>query len=296
MKNNRLFGILYLLLIKKKVTAKELADYFGVSVRTIYRDIDLLSSHSIPIYTEQGKQGGIQLLDSFQLDKTVLSEEDQQQILFALQSLDKLSSNQYSISDKLQWLFQKKSHSFIDIDFSVWGKSQIDVFIFDAIKQAILKTKRVKFLYFNSYGEKANRTVEPLQICFRYHAWYLFGYDINKKDYRLFKLSRIQDITLTEDTFLREIPDREEYPKTETLEPIVLKIDKCLAYRVVDECEEGSVSVLEDGNYLVKMQYPINDWLYGYLLSFGKNATIIEPDFVRMTVKKKLEEALKNYL
>ena len=62
MKDNRLFRILYYILEKGKVTANELADKFEVSVRTIYRDIDSISSAGIPIYATQGKGGGIEIL------------------------------------------------------------------------------------------------------------------------------------------------------------------------------------------------------------------------------------------
>ncbi len=68
MQINRLFEIVYILLHKKSVTAKELAERFEVSVRTIYRDIDTLSSAGIPIYASQGKGGGISLMDEYVLD------------------------------------------------------------------------------------------------------------------------------------------------------------------------------------------------------------------------------------
>ena len=63
MKNNRLFKILYYVLEKGKVTANELAEKYEVSIRTIYRDIDVLSSAGIPIYATQGKGGGIEIAD-----------------------------------------------------------------------------------------------------------------------------------------------------------------------------------------------------------------------------------------
>ena len=77
MQINRLFEIVYLLLEKDTITAKELAQQFGVSVRTIYRDIDILSTAGIPVYTNKGKGGGISLLENFVLDKLILSEEEQ---------------------------------------------------------------------------------------------------------------------------------------------------------------------------------------------------------------------------
>ena len=76
MRESRLFQIIYQLLTKKKVTAANLAKQFEVSVRTIYRDIDALSSSGIPIYASQGKNGGIQLDEDFVLSKSLLSQED----------------------------------------------------------------------------------------------------------------------------------------------------------------------------------------------------------------------------
>lgn len=73
MQEGRLFRIVYYLLDKGKTTAPELAEQFEVSVRTIYRDIDIISSMGIPIYATQGKGGGITLLDNFVLDKSLLS-------------------------------------------------------------------------------------------------------------------------------------------------------------------------------------------------------------------------------
>ena len=70
MQINRLFEIVYILLNKKSITAKELSEHFEVSQRTIYRDIDTLCECGIPIYTSKGKGGGIGLLDSFILNKS----------------------------------------------------------------------------------------------------------------------------------------------------------------------------------------------------------------------------------
>src|SRR6478736_5271624 len=84
---SRHFEIIYHLLYKKKATAKELADHFEVSTRTIYRDIDDLSAAGIPIYSSQGKGGGIFLLDDYVFNTSLLSESEQDEILMALQSL-----------------------------------------------------------------------------------------------------------------------------------------------------------------------------------------------------------------
>ena len=89
----RLFEIVYLLLYRKKVTAKELAERFEVSTRTIYRDIDTLSAAGIPIYTNKGKDGGIFLMEHFILNRALLSEEEQQLILSALKGVQTITDD-----------------------------------------------------------------------------------------------------------------------------------------------------------------------------------------------------------
>ena len=84
---SRLFEIVYLLLEKKQITARALAERFEVSVRTIYRDVDALSAAGIPIYASQGRGGGISLTDRFVLDRAALSPEEQARVLTALKSL-----------------------------------------------------------------------------------------------------------------------------------------------------------------------------------------------------------------
>ena len=79
--------MVYLLLEKGTMTAPQLAAYFEVSVRTIYRDIDILSAAGIPIYASQGRGGGISIQDNYVLKKSMLSQEEQKHILMALQSM-----------------------------------------------------------------------------------------------------------------------------------------------------------------------------------------------------------------
>jgi predicted DNA-binding transcriptional regulator YafY len=73
---------------RKTATAAELAGHFGVSARTIYRDIEALCQAGIPIYATQGKNGGIRLTESYVLRKALLSREEQSEIQAALQSLN----------------------------------------------------------------------------------------------------------------------------------------------------------------------------------------------------------------
>lgn len=243
MQINRLFEIVYLLLEKNTITAKELAEHFSVSTRTIYRDIDILSTASIPIYTNKGKGGGIALLDNFVLDKSLLSDEEQNQILFALQSLEKLAPNEENkILDKVGMLFSKQATEWIAIDFSNWGEDTSQNIKFNQIKEAILKKQVLEIIYYNSYGKESKRKIEPLQIYFKDKSWYLKAYCREKKEYRLFKISRIKEIFVLGENLKRELPIIE--PKEERKPKIIsltLEISKKMPYRVYDEFDKKNI-------------------------------------------------------
>ena len=294
--NNRLFEIVYILMQKKKTTAKELANRFEVSTRTIYRDIETLSGANIPIYASKGKDGGIGLLDEYVLNKTILSEEEQNQILFALQGMKKVKGqDEKDILEKLSILFNKKINDWIKIDFSNWDNMQEERF--DIIKSAILNKHLVQFTYYNSNGEESKRIVEPLQIWFKDKSWYLVSYCKLKQDYRIFKIARIKEVKMLQEHFERELPKEEENEKHNfKIIELELEINKAMTYRVYDEFESKEITKKEDGNFIIKVKYPENEWIYGYILSFGEYAKILNPAYVKNIIKDKLQKTLKNYL
>ena len=294
--NNRLFEIVYILMQKRKTTAKELADRFEVSTRTIYRDIETLSTANIPIYASKGKDGGIGLLEEYVLNKTILSEEEQNQILFALQGMKKVKGqDEKDILERLSILFNKKINDWIKIDFSNWGNIQEERF--DMIKSAILNKQLVQFTYYNSNGEESKRTVEPLQIWFKDKSWYLVSYCKLKQDYRIFKIARIKDIKILQEHFERELPKEEKNEKHNfKIIELELEINKAMTYRVYDEFESKEITKKENGNFIIKVKYPENEWIYGYILSFGEYAKVLNPGYAKNIIKDKLQRTLKNYL
>ena len=292
--NNRLFEIIYLLIQKKKMTAKELADRFEVSTRTIYRDIEALSSANIPVYMSKGKDGGIGILEEYVLNKSILSEEEQNQILWALQSLEKMNGQtEIDVLEKMSMIFHKKIKEWIKIDFSGWSPSQENTF--QIVKSAILNKQLIEFIYYNSMGEQTSRIVEPLQIWFKDKSWYLISYCRLKKDYRFFKLTRIKEIQLLEEHFERELP--EQKGKVTKVETILLEVEisKEMAFRVYDEFDGNEITKKEDGNFLVKTEFPKNEWVYSFLLSFGEDLKVISPKYAKDIIKDKLQKTLKNY-
>lgn len=299
MQESRLFRIVYYLLDKGKSTAPELAEKFEVSVRTIYRDIDIISSMGIPIYAMQGKGGGITLLDNFVLDKSLLSTGEKEQILMALQGIIATEQNNSDeLLTKLGSLFQAKNTNWIEVDFSNWVKNNPSQDIFNLIKSAIFSRNVISFQYFSSNRENTKRRVEPLKLVFKSKDWYLYGFCLMRNDYRFFKLTRIRDLEIQAEIYSREIPSTYPIGKLMDIQntiAVTLKFDKEMAFRVYDEFADD-VTEDEQGNLYVHTNLPGNNALYSYLFSFADCVEVLEPESVREQVKEKLAAMQKKYV
>lgn len=292
MQESRLFKIVYHLLDKGQATAPELAEKLEVSVRTIYRDIDALSSAGIPIYAETGRNGGIHLMNDFVLDKAVLSKEEKQEILIALQSINITKENDSQTLQKLSAIFNLSSENWLEVDFSRWGNKKTDNDKFELLKSAIIYQKCIKITYISSYEEVIERIVQPLKLLYKSMSWYLKAYCTLKQDYRIFKLTRITKLEVQSVGFsYKEFPKLEESSQ-QTYKKIILRFPKEVAYRVYDEFDITQGEIQENGDLIVSAEMPEDTWLIGYLLTFGTQVDIIEPIYLKDVLA---EQARKIY-
>lgn len=300
MSESRLFKILYYLLDKGTVTAPELAKKFEVSVRTIYRDIDMLSGAGIPVYTTTGHGGGIHLLDNFVLKKSLLSEQEMQDILIGVQSL---SAVQYPDTDgvmsKLKATFQIAESDWIEIDFSRWGSIvEKEKQYFEMLKRSILGRQEIQFLYYNSLGEVSQRRCQPLKMVYKDKAWYLYAYCLKRNDYRLFRISRIKELLVTDQYFksyseMKEsvFPLMEEMGKPITIE---LSFPKEVSYRVYDTFEDDIIK-WNGQEIRVNVTLPETEWLYSFIMSFGNQISILYPISLKEKIIERYKIALKQF-
>ena len=298
MKDNRLFRILYYILEKGKVTANELADKFEVSVRTIYRDIDSISSAGIPIYALQGKGGGIEIVEDFVLSKSLLSENEKQQIMSALQGLDNTTiQRENELLTKLSALFKMKNTSWIEVDFNNWQNNKMYEKTFDDIKSAILSKNIISFTYFSSNEKETDRSVKPVRLLFKSQDWYLYALCLLRNDFRYFKLSRIKNLEIHTEKFDDNFEDvilKKETPHENTVN-IKVKFDRKVAFRVYDELN-GEITEDNDGNLYTEIEIPNDYNLYNYIFSFGDEAEVLEPEEVRMQIKKMINKMAEKYI
>ncbi len=285
MRESRYFKIVYYLLDKGSATACEMAEKFDVSIRTIYRDIDALSEAGIPVYAAPGRKGGIYLMSDFVLDKTMLSEEEKQDILTAMQSL---SATQYIDNNetiqKVAALFHTGYTSWLEVDFSRWGNRQEDNKKFELLKFAVIQRQCVQISYVGSDGNAGERVIQPIKLMYKSKAWYLKAYCRKQQDYRIFKLSRILDLSVLDECFSNSsFPDQEK-DSEERYNVIRLRFPKEMAYRIYDEFDKMQVETQENGDLVVSARMPEDAWLTGFLLSFGTQVEILEPVYLRKVI------------
>ncbi len=286
MKIDRMIGILSVLLQNEKVTAPDLAEMFEVSRRTINRDIDALCKAGIPIATLQGYGGGIKIMDGYRMDRTILTSKDMQMILAGLRSLDSISGSSYyrTLMEKIQIgasTFVSGRDSIL-IDLSSLHKASLAPKI-QLIQDAIEERKCLSFHYYAPRGE-SKRVIEPYYLVFKWSSWYVWGWCTGKKDYRMFKLNRMDMPTKTDISFdIKEAPLPDL--STEKIFPFEIKVKAIFSHeskwRLVEEFGVGCFTENDDGTLLFEADYTDMENLLCWLLTFGDKVEVIEPEEIK---------------
>ena len=282
MQIERLINMVFYLIHGRQVTARELADYFHVSTRTIYRDINTLTLAGIPIISTRGAGGGISLIDGYTLNKSLFSREEQENIF---QSLRLLQATRYPHAEltlrKIGAIFgQAQEPQWLDIDFTFWGSDEEQKTDLSTLQSAILSKHPIAFDYFNSELQKSERIIEPLQLAFKSRTWYVVGYCRSRQEIRIFRISRMKHIRVRPETFTRELPHGYSLSgnvPTECNFPVFkLKFAPEIAYRLYDDFQEYQMETCSDG-------------------SFGKYVEILEPKIARTLLKERALEIANIY-
>ena len=298
MQISRLFEIVYLLLERRSVTARELAERFEVSPRTIYRDVDALAQAGIPVYADRGQGGGIRLMEQFVLNKSLLSVKERRELLAFVQGMQAVREEEVQpLLEKLSSLFGAEREDWIEVDFSPWTSSGELGKYFQLLKEAILNRQVVCFSYSAANGSTVERTAEPHRLFFRGYDWYLLAWCRIRSDFRYFKLTRMRGLaTLPEHFEKRNIPERESaYEQPDSQIELTVRASPRMAYRVYDEFPPDFWEKEENGSFLIRFAMPQNEWLYSYLLGYGPELEVIAPPQVREELLERAEKILKNY-
>lgn len=294
-----MIGITTILLQDEKVTAPYLAEKFEVSQRTIFRDIDALCRAGIPITTAQGYEGGISIAEGYKINKTLFTEKDLKSILTGLKMLDSISDVSHTkqlvnkLSHKDNIVVSNSEPILIDL-VSQYSGSLVDKI--KTIKSAIYESKRITFNYYYSKGE-VRRVVEPYLLVFRWSAWYLLCYCLEKSDFRLFKLNRLWNLECLEKTFEPgEVPEKALQVGDFFSQGVYLRalFDEKVKYRLIDEYGIDSFTYC-DGKLLFEAEFTSKEYLLTWILGFGNSAKIIEPKELQQELIQYVKGIIINY-
>ena len=291
-----------ILLEKKRIGAQELADRFEVSPRTIYRDIDAINAAGIPVRSMSGVGGGFEIMPEYKMDKRIFSTAELSALLMGLTNLSGMVRGEELLSalakvrsfvpaDKAKEIDLKANQ--ICIDLRPWmGNRNIQPSL-ETIQTALQERRLLSFSYVDGHGNQTGRTVEPYQFVLKGSHWYFQGYCHERKDYRLFRLSRISNLQMMTETFAPREYQKPVLDYSEALEAmqtrIRLRIHKSIMDRVLDFCGFENFTPDGEDHYLVEYPFIENDYYYDMLLSFGQACECLAPTRIREELKRRAQ-------
>lgn len=308
MKVDRLVSIIMILLDKKRIGAQELADMFEVSKRTIYRDIDTINMAGIPVCGASGVGGGFEIMQNYKIERNVFSTADLSAILMGLSSLSNMVRGDELVNalakvksfipaERAKDIELKANQIFIDL--SSWmGNRNIQAYL-EIIKTALQESKLLTFEYTDRYGNRTLRKAEPYQLVLKSRHWYWQGYCRKRNDFRLFKLSRMSNLQIQEESFT---PREYQKPQLDfsdiltTMQTVIkIRIHKSIMDRVLDYCTYEHFSPVGDEHFIVPFPFIENEYYYNILFSFGDKCECLEPLHIRTEMKRRIHDIATIY-
>lgn len=294
MRKGRLFQVICHLLERGQSTAADMAREFGVSVRTVYRDVETLNAAGIPVYAETGRHGGICLMKGFVLDRALLGREERQHILESVKAHEGEFSGPSTLP-KLAALFQLPAGDSLEADLSWEGGSPRAGERFRFLQRAVMQHHCAELTCAGPGGEPESLTVWPLKLSFQTGGWYLKAYCAEQEEYRLLPLSRVMKWKPRAESFEpRDYPDEGTAPQPE-LARVAVRFPRELADRVFDMFDSTLITQRKDGSLELRQEVPVDDLLIGKLLALGPDARVSSPASLRDELARRVRELYKTY-
>jgi predicted DNA-binding transcriptional regulator YafY len=295
MKLDRLLGITLELMAKKRVTAAELADKFEVSVRTVYRDIELINQAGIPVVSYAGADGGYELTDGFFVTRQHFSVDDLSVIYSLLKAMEgamggAVSSAMRKLSSLHPQLAGDGDREAIVLGISVPERDRHHV---QELFRAIRQCRVVRLAYTDFAGSPSERLVEPMNLVWSKGVWYLEAYCRKRRAKRYFRVSRIDRLEVSEETFIRRALPNE--PEREEVQGIRahLRFDLSVRTRVLEQFP-GECAYLGDC-IEVRTTFYNKEYALSVIVSYGTNVDIISPDELRKDVIAHIDAIRRHY-
>ena len=307
MKFEIILKILFDLLSNKTLTAKSIADEYGISVRTVYRYVDCLDAAGVPLYTVRGNHGGIRITDTFRLSSTFLTVKEYEQVITSLSAIVKSVPDKVlkSAINKLKSTVKNEYSGFdiksgnLIIDAGPWGDTEGYKSKLLIIEKSMDESSPLFIKYHDRNGEISERIIEPHVIVFKQGLWYVYAYCRLRKGFRFFKTGRREYANILPGKFIRQDLSKMNLPldfwhNTDTCEIVEMEVRKS----VLSDIEEwlGIENVRkENGKNIARAKLPFDDGLISKIISYGNGVKILSPEILKEKVVSAAEKIVKNY-
>ncbi|MFS0723619.1 helix-turn-helix transcriptional regulator [Paenibacillus sp. 1P07SE] len=282
-KVERLISIVMILLQREVMSATAFSDLFGVSKRTILRDMETLGLANIPIYAIHGVHGGYAIMDTYKLDKRLLSHTDLEHVLTALSGLEQLlvSREVESTVRKIESMVSAVTRKeVVQLSFYHWqGRSEL-LPVLDLCQQAIVQNRLVSFAYLDRRGIATDRTVEPYRLHFSERSWYLKGFCLERQAYRTFKLTRAEHFRLQEGRFVPRDDSSEEMREEDYRSQLVavkMQISPLVREHFVERYGRKCMDDSDPECLIASIEVPQDEEGFRFIAGFGAAVKILEP-------------------
>lgn len=296
MKIDRLIGIITLLLQRERVTAPELAERFEVSRRTIGRDIEAICRAGIPLVTTQGYGGGISIAEGYRIDHALLTGEELQMIFSGLRGMDSVSRRPHAaaLAEKLSVPAADAADPIL-IDLSSHDHAPLTEKI-ACIRSAIQNRQLLAFHYCYERGE-CRRVIEPYRLIFKWSAWYVWGYCLTRRAFRLFKLNRLWQAEAGPEGYVpRSLPelDLDRYFSRADIR-LRARFQAGQKHRLIEEYGAGCFQAQPGGELLFEWDFASYSNMRAWILSFGDQVEVLEPAQLRADLRRQAKNLLARY-
>lgn len=302
MKLERLIAMIYKLLNHEILSAAVLADEYGVSQRTVYRDIDVLCAAGFPIVSVLGQHGGYGIMDGYKMDKALLGSYDVETLLTVLRSLSSVFEDERA-QGTIERLRTISPNPDLAAGLAVSLETRrVDPEALPKLRTGVAERRVVRFEYVRADNERTHRTLEPLRLHYKHSNWYIYGFCRTRRDYREFRLSRMLDMELTEEYFA---PHDEGSPERltavyeeEHTRDVVFRIYPEALSGALDQFPQADKEFHPDGSLTMclRIHKPLEArWLWSIMLGFGPGAEVLQPVELRIILRDHLQKALTLY-
>ena len=306
MKYQTMIDMLFTLLLRRRVSAGELAARYDISVRTVYRYIDEMTVAGIPIDVARGSGGGIYISDAYKLPKGYMTREEYDRAIGAMQAMES-ELHDPALESAIRKLSAKAKEERRDgaitgnilVDSGTWGSERKFSEKLSLLERATAEREALEIDYVARDGQHSRRTILPHLLVYKQNIWYVYAFCRMRGAFRLFKVGRMRSIVKTGEFFEPMPFSRDDVPLsfwTDTQQSVEAKF--ALSPEVLPFAEEwlGIENVYEaDGKYYADAVLPDDDSLVEKILSAGAGFKVLSPASLAERVRNEAQKIIESY-